>query len=138
MLSRICCTTVSTWEGSESSTSMEAGSGFWPSNWSMMSGLMVVSRKSSSAWSFVVKLTEATSARPEIWFITSSMVSWEASSPTWAVMVTSFSMLRTKCSTITPPTRNTPMISSDRKMVMIEPSVVDKLRVSPWKDSFRK
>ena len=37
-----------------------------------------------------------------------------------------------------PPTRNTPMMSSDRKMVMMEPSVVERFRAKPWSDSLKK
>jgi len=53
-------------------------------------------------------------------------------------MDTSLSMEETRRSTIVPPTRNTPMMSSDRKMVMMEPRVVERFRAKPWSDSLKK
>ena len=43
-----------------------------------------------------------------------------------------------RCSTTEPPTKNTPMMSSDRKMVTMEPSAVERLRVKPVSDSLKK
>ena len=53
-------------------------------------------------------------------------------------MDTSLSMEDTKRSMMVPPTKNTPMIRSDRKMVMMEPRVVDRFRAKPWSDSLKK
>ncbi len=53
-------------------------------------------------------------------------------------MDTSLSTDETSFSTTKPPTRNTPMISSDRKMVTMDPSAVDRLRVKPLRDSLIK
>ncbi len=53
-------------------------------------------------------------------------------------MDTSFSMEDTRRSTMVPPTRNTPMISNDRKMVTMEPRVVERFRANPWSDSLKK
>ena len=74
---------------------------------------------------------------PRISPISASICAWSASSATYAVMDTSFSMEDTRWLMTVPPTKNTPMISSERKMVTMEPSVVDRLRVKPWMDSLR-
>ena len=66
------------------------------------------------------------------------MSACEASSATYAAMDTSFSTPDTTFSMTRPPTRNTPMIISDRKMVTMEPSVVERLRVKPLSDSRMK
>ena len=66
------------------------------------------------------------------------MSSCEASSATYAVMDTSLSTDDMRRSIIAPPTRNTPMMSSERKIVMMEPSVVERLRVKPCSDSLKK
>ena len=60
---------------------MDAGSGFTPSSVSMMSEV-VDERKFSSAWSFVVKPTEATPSRPSMSLSTFWMSASEASSAT--------------------------------------------------------
>ena len=70
--------------------------------------------------------------------MTASTFAWSASSATYAVMETSFSTDDTMLFTMTPPTRNKPMMSSERKIVMIEPSVVERLRVKPVSDSLKK
>ena len=56
--------TPSTIWGSESSTSIDAGSGLLPSSCSMMPGVVVDASKFSRAWSFVVNETFATPSRP--------------------------------------------------------------------------
>ena len=66
------------------------------------------------------------------------MSSSSASSETYAVMETSLSTDFTMLSMTVAPTRNTPMMNSDKKMVMMDPSVVDKLRAKPWMDCLRK
>ena len=53
-------------------------------------------------------------------------------------METSLSTDFTVLSTTAPPMRKTPMMNSDRKMVTMEPSVVDRLRVKPSSDSLKK
>ncbi len=53
-------------------------------------------------------------------------------------MDTSLSTDDTTRSTTNPPTRNMPMMSSERKMVTMEPSAVDRLRVKPVRDSLMK
>ena len=136
-LSRIAEATCSTICGSDSSTSMDRGSGFCPSSVSMMSDV-VEERNFSSACSFVVKPTEATPSSPWMKLSTVWMSASEASSDTYAVMDTSSSTDETSFSTTKPPTRNTPMMSSDRKMVTMDPNAVDRLRVKPLTDSFMK
>ena len=129
--------TSSTSFGSESSTSMEAGSGFCPSSASMMSEFDVA-LKFSSAWSFVVKSTDATPSMPRMKSSTLSMSDCEASSEMNAEMPTSFSTDDMTLFTTTPPTRKMPMISSERKIVTMEPKVVERLRVNPCSDSLKK
>ena len=108
-----------------------------PSSESMMSEVDAA-RKFSSACSFVVKETEDTPSSP----LTKSSTVWmsasEASSATYAVMETSLSTDFMTLSTVMPPTRNTPMMSSDRKIVTMEPRAVDRLRVKPRSDSLKK
>ena len=99
---------------------------------------VVDERKFSSAWSFVVKPTEATPSRPSMSLSTFWMSASEASSATYAVMDTSLSTDDTTFSTTKPPTKKMPMMSNDRKMVTMEPSAVDRLRVKPLSDSRMK
>ena len=106
--------------------SIEAGSGLVPSSWSMISGFEVIElRNFSRAWSFVVKFTVATPSTPRRSLVTLSMPVWFASSATYAVMETSSSTEDMRRSTITPPTRKMPMMSSERKIVMIDPNAVE-------------
>ena len=116
--------------------SMEPGSGLVPSRASTISEL--VDWKFCSAWSLVVKPTEATPSCDETKSMTESMSSCDASSETYAVMDTSLSTEEMMLDTIRPPTRKMPMMSSDRKMVMMEPSAVERWRVKPVSDSRRK
>ena len=53
-------------------------------------------------------------------------------------MDTSLSTDDTTFSTTKPPTKKMPMMSNDRKMVTMEPSAVDRLRVKPLSDSRMK
>ena len=103
----------------------------------MMSDV-VEERNFSSACSLFVKPTDATPSSPSMKFSTDWISASEASSDTQAVMDTSLSTDETSFSTTKPPTRNTPMISSDRKMVTMDPSAVDRLRVKPLRDSLIK
>ena len=123
---------------SSSWTSIDAGRGLSPSSWSTISGLEVDLRKLSRAWSFVVKETLSTPSYPSIVFITFSMSASLASSFTYAVMETWFSTDATTLLTTAPAMQKMPMISNERKIVMIDPSVVERLRVKPVSDSRKK
>ena len=91
-----------------------------------------------SAWSFVVKSTDATPSMPRMKSSTLSMSDCEASSEMNAEMPTSFSTDDMTLFTTTPPTRKMPMMSSERKIVTMEPKVVERLRVNPCSDSLKK
>ena len=67
--------------GSDSSTSIERGSGFCPSSVSMMSDV-VEERNFSSACSLFVKPTDATPSSPSMKFSTDWISASEASSDT--------------------------------------------------------
>ena len=90
------------------------------------------------ASSFVVKPTLCTPSIFSMAFMTVSMSDCSASSDTYAVMETLSSTDFTVLSTIRPPTRKMPMMSRDRKIVIIEPSVVERFRVKPVSDSLKK
>ena len=62
----------------------------------------------------------------------------DALSAIQTVMLTSGSTDFTTLLTPAPPTQKMPMMSSDRKMVTMEPSAVERLRVKPVSDSLRK
>ena len=115
--------------GSASSTSMEAGRGFMAielvNDFAGAHGIAEVLQ------GFVFRgEVDALHARPlfSMAFMTVSMSDCSASSDTYAVMETLSSTDFTALSTIRPPTRKMPMMSRDRKIVIIEPSVVERFR----------